>query len=104
MSCKSTLLVLTLILPLTAISAVDAQSLEKRLLAEDPADLAAAARRDGDATRGAILFYQQYMACTKCHKSADGQIPLGPNLAAAPPQTSDVHLIDAVLRPSWNEA
>jgi putative heme-binding domain-containing protein len=100
MPCKFTLAIITLLLSLTAFSSVDAQSLEQRLLAEDPADLAIAARQQGDATRGAILFYQQYMACTKCHKSADGQITLGPNLAAAPPQTSDVHLIDAVLRPS----
>ncbi|MDP6468622.1 MAG: hypothetical protein QF918_12820, partial [Pirellulaceae bacterium] len=100
MSCRITLAILTLILSLTAFSSTEAQSLEQRLLAEDPVDLATAARQHGDATRGAILFYQQYMACTKCHKSATGQTTLGPNLAAAPPQTTDVHLIDAILRPS----
>ncbi len=78
-----------------------AQTLEQQLLAEPPVRLAADARRDGDATRGAILFYQQYMACTKCHHAGpQGDESLGPNLANAPPETSDTHLVDAVLRPS----
>ena len=46
---------------------VAAQSLEAQLLREDPAALAKAARAKGDPVRGAVLFHQSHLSCTKCH-------------------------------------
>ena len=44
-----------------------AGTLEGRLRTEDPAALARDARRLGDARRGASVFYQPSLTCTKCH-------------------------------------
>jgi len=56
-----------------------AQRLEQRLLAEDPGELVASMRLEGDAVRGAVLFYQEYTACRKCH-SISAENFLGPKL------------------------
>ena len=74
-------------------------NLEKLLLAESPAALVAAAKADGDAKRGAILFYQPHMACLKCH-SVSGESPLGPNLSELGPDVTNLHLVESVLQPS----
>ena len=69
-------------------------------ITEDPASLAAAARQDGDATRGAIVFYQQYLSCAKCHIAGDDQSLLGPDLSKAGKEATDTYLIESILDPS----
>ena len=75
--------------------------LEAQLLHEDPAALAKAARAQGDPVRGAVLFHQPHLSCTKCH-AAGGRAPspLGPDLAQPEPGTTDAHLVESVLAPS----
>lgn len=75
-------------------------SLEQQLLQETPADLAQAARRHGDVNRGAILFYQPYLTCTKCHSLDPQTTLLGPDLTLPSPEKTDGYLIESVLQPS----
>jgi hypothetical protein len=75
-------------------------SLEQQLLQETPAALAQAARQQGDLNRGAILFYQPYLTCTKCHSLDQQTTPLGPDLTQPGPEVNDVYLVEAVLQPS----
>ncbi len=83
-----------------------AQTLEQQLAAESPSDLARAARELGDPARGAILFFQNHMACGKCHAGDDPQSRLGPDLArlgetaGGESPVTDEHLVEAVLVPS----
>ncbi|MEZ6135368.1 MAG: DUF6797 domain-containing protein [Pirellulaceae bacterium] len=97
---------LVVILAMTC-STVPAQQLQMQLERESPTALAKAAWSEGDAQRGAILFYQPYIACSKCHLVGDASSstlnPLGPNLAQTgsyeqPP--SDAELVESVLFPS----
>lgn len=75
-------------------------SLEQQLLAEPLAQLAAAARAEGDPAKGAALFYQPQMACLRCHTTGRGDSPLGPDLAKLPTEVTAEHLIESVLAPS----
>jgi putative heme-binding domain-containing protein len=75
-------------------------TLEQELLDEDPADLAKAARDQGDPTRGAIVFYQQHLTCTKCHAFDDDRQLLGPDLTKPEKKPTDEFLVQSVLRPS----
>lgn len=77
-----------------------AQTLEESLLAEPTAKLVAEAKQTGDATRGAIVFYQPYMSCRQCHDASDRSEQLGPDLSRWEKPASDAQLVDAVLRPS----
>src|SRR5262245_24158280 len=55
--------------------------LEQELFAENRAALVQEAIRSGDPVRGAIVFYQPYMTCTKCHSAGEETAhPLGPDL------------------------
>jgi putative heme-binding domain-containing protein len=74
--------------------------LEEQLLKEDVADLAKAARQQGDPSRGAILFYQPYLTCTKCHSMDEATTPLGPDLTKPNKEATDTYLVEAVLQPS----
>ncbi len=75
--------------------------LESSLLAEDPGALANAVRAMGDPARGAAVFYQPFLSCTKCHAAGDGRgDSLGPDLAKLGKEATDVYLIDSILRPS----
>jgi putative heme-binding domain-containing protein len=75
--------------------------LEVQLRRQAPALLAAEARRLGDARRGALVFYQPALACTRCHLSTHaGSLPLGPGLSALGRGTSDVDLVESILEPS----
>lgn len=79
------------------------QNLEQQLQLESPLELAKSARRDGDEKRGAILFFQQHMACSKCHSVAPSKPNgLGPNLALLPKETTDMDVVDSILSPSKN--
>lgn len=82
-------------------SPVSAQTLDEDLRRVPPAELAALAKTEGDAARGAVLFFQQHMACSKCH--AVGNVPLkslGPDLAEIGKEVSDEALVESVLLPS----
>ncbi|MFP6762403.1 MAG: hypothetical protein VB858_02255, partial [Planctomycetaceae bacterium] len=75
------------------------QSLSERLKAEPAAALAAAARQQGQAVRGAILFPQQKLGCTGCHAPGNEKL-LGPDLTRLGQATTDVSLVEALLEPS----
>ncbi|QEG38240.1 c-type cytochrome [Roseimaritima ulvae] len=79
-------------------SEAPAQTLSENLKAEGVAVLAKAAREKGDAVRGAILFPQAKLACAKCHIA--GQHKLAPDLTALAADTTDEHLVEALLFPS----
>jgi putative heme-binding domain-containing protein len=69
---------------------------------EGPAALAKAAREKGDPVRGAVLFYQPQLGCTKCHVCGGrgGESPLGPDLARPEPGTTTAAVVESVLDPS----
>jgi putative heme-binding domain-containing protein len=75
-------------------------ALEKQLLAEGPAALARAAREQGDALRGAIVFHRPQLTCTKCHPADESAARLGPDLAALGPRVADEYLVESLLVPS----
>jgi putative heme-binding domain-containing protein len=83
-----------------------AQDLQERLLAEATRPLAAAAQREGDPQRGAIVFHQPYLSCAKCHDH-DGDedrsakpAGLGPDLTAIDRDVPVEELVESVLAPS----
>jgi putative heme-binding domain-containing protein len=81
-------------------SAADAPpTLARRLASESITELAKAVRERGDAGRGAVLFFQPYLACAKCHDGADGA-RLGPDLSRIGKEGTAEHLIESVLSPS----
>ncbi|HTN76495.1 MAG TPA: hypothetical protein VL096_14650, partial [Pirellulaceae bacterium] len=66
---------------------------QETVKAESPESLAQAALADGDALRGAIVFFQPHLACSKCHDHASQGIALAPNLTLLDKTLSDAHLI-----------
>jgi putative heme-binding domain-containing protein len=76
-----------------------APGLREQLARESAADLAAAAREQGDAARGAVLFFQPSLACARCHDPEAGTL-LGPDIAAAGKEATAEYLIESVLSPS----
>jgi putative heme-binding domain-containing protein len=81
-------------------AAEPAPTLEQRLLQEGVAALAKAARDHGDPSRGALIFYRNDLACTRCHTVGDETIRLGPDLAKVGKGITDDYLIESVLLPS----
>jgi putative heme-binding domain-containing protein len=78
-----------------------AQSLDTELRATPAASLALEAREKGDAARGAVVFFQPHLACSKCHSVGDGKpSPLGPDLATLGKEVGDAQLVESVLEPS----
>lgn len=76
------------------------RSLEQQLLAETPASLADAARKQGDPRRGAVLFHQRRLACTQCHATGDRQSPLGPDLSKPARKLDAAYIVESILEPS----
>jgi cytochrome c peroxidase len=69
-------------------SAESAEPLLQEQLAKEPvAELAKAARARGDAARGAVLFFQPFLTCAKCHDGDTGT-QLGPDIAKAGKEAS----------------
>lgn len=96
---KSTLLCVACLLA-AAIPAA-AQTLEEELARTPPAELARLAKSEGDAARGAVVFFQPHMACVKCHAVGEEKAEaLGPNLAALGKEATDESLVESVLAPS----
>lgn len=82
-------------------AAASAQSLEAELQAIPARQLAAQAKSEGDAARGAVVFFQQQMSCAKCHTLGKGADKLlGPDLTALGKEVTDETLVEAVLLPS----
>lgn len=82
-------------------SPVAAQMLDDELKRLPAAELAALAKTEGDATRGAVVFFQPHMACVKCHVvGKTNQNGLGPDLAALGKEATDEFLVESVLLPS----
>jgi len=78
-----------------------AQTLESELQSRPVAELVSGARQLGDANRGAILFFGQQMACSKCHVvGGDHALSLGPDLSALGREFSDEAIVESVLYPS----
>ncbi len=78
-----------------------AQTLEAELQQIPATELAELAQSEGDALRGAIVFFQQHMACSKCHSvGQERSSALGPDLAALGSEVSDETIIESVLEPS----
>ena len=75
------------------------QQLERDLLSEPLADLAADAREKGDPARGAVIFHSPRIGCIKCHSNTDLS-GFGPNLTHWKRKVDDEHLIESVLKPS----
>jgi cytochrome c553 len=97
----------TLILALSLMVAVPgvmaaqaAPALQEQLLTEGSAALAKAARRQGDASRGALVFHRPALTCTRCHTAGENRTRLGPDLASAGKDATDVYLVESVLLPS----
>ncbi len=74
-------------------------ALAEQLAKVDSAQLAREARTKGDATRGALLFFNQALSCAKCHAPTSGD-RLGPDVAAKRDGVSDPFLVDSILNPS----
>ncbi|EMI42810.1 discoidin domain-containing protein [Rhodopirellula sp. SWK7] len=74
-------------------------SMAESLAKMEPKALAEHAKRDGDAQRGATLFYGATISCAKCHDPDTGP-RLGPDLAIKREAVTDQTLVEAVLDPS----
>src|SRR5262245_36290853 len=75
--------------------------IERQLLGENREALVQEALRLGDPVRGAIVFHQPYLTCTKCHSAGDEFAhPLGPDLARPEKGTTPAQLVEAILEPS----
>ena len=86
------------VLPVAAQSTL---SLDEDLRRVSAAELAALAKQDGDAIRGAVVFFQHHMACSKCHSVGAGKTStLGPDLATLGKDVRDEALVESVLLPS----
>jgi len=78
-----------------------AQFLEQDLKQNSPKELAELAETKGDAARGAVVFFQPFLACSKCHSVSDGnQTSLGPNLANTKEPLTNGGIVESVLDPS----
>ncbi len=90
-----------LLLAFALASPVAAQTLEDQLKSEPASQLAIQAKQEGDAVRGAIVFHQQQMACSKCHSvSGAATSLLGPDLARPDTDVTAETIIESVLTPS----
>ena len=75
-------------------------ALSQQLLKEKAESLAKAARQQGDASRGAVVFYRAELNCVRCHNTGEESPRLGPDLAKIGKDTPDVHLVESILLPS----
>ncbi len=80
-------------------SADPPKTLTEQLLQEPVAELVKAARAQGDAGRGAVLFFQPFLTCARCHDATTGT-QLGPDIAQAGKDATAEYLIESVLTPS----
>lgn len=101
MSAQSRFLFLLFVGTLFTTATVRAQGLEDKLRQIPVQQLAAQARESGDAMRGAVIFFQPHMACSKCHSVGDSSAILpGPDLTRLSDDVSDESLVESILAPS----
>ncbi len=93
-----TSIVLVLLLVASDVS-VMARSLSQQLKTESLEALAEDARKKGDVVRGAILFAQQNLSCTRCHAPGVAN-PVGPDLTGLGAEATDAYLVESLLEPS----
>ena len=74
------------------------QTLSGKLIQEGAPALARAARKQGSAIRGAILYPQKKLNCANCH--APAAKALGPNLTEIGKDVPDEHFVESILLPS----
>src|SRR5947207_11335482 len=79
--------------------AAEPPTLQQQLASEPVAELARAAREKGDAARGAVLFFQPFLTCARCHDPETGT-QLGPDIAKVGKDGTAEYLIESVLLPS----
>src|SRR5580692_11653419 len=75
-------------------------TLEEQLTREGARALAGAAVTQGDARRGAIVFYQPHLLCASCHEKGGRGEGLGPDLATLGTIAQPHELVEAILEPS----
>jgi putative heme-binding domain-containing protein len=97
---RATLVLIVLCSPSMSRTAEPAPTLQQQLLKEDAATLAKEARAQGDASRGAIVFYRPDMLCQRCHAVAEDTVRLGPDLSKEGKEATDIYLVESVLLPS----
>ena len=96
-------IVLWFLAPVMALAAdpvVPGPALHTQLIGEDAGALAKDARSRGDVGRGALLFYQPQLACTRCHTAGEDGAKLGPDLAKMGKEATDVYIVESILLPS----
>src|SRR4051794_21400327 len=71
-----------------------APGLARQLATEGPEPLAKAARAQGDAVRGAVVFHRPELACTRCHTAGEEGARFGPDLALAGKDATDIYLVE----------
>ena len=100
MNARLVFFVVALLISSGIASAQTLRPVERQLRQMSFANLASAARTNGDARRGAIVFHQPYAACTRCHSAGTGSKPLGPDLTRLPADATDEYLVESILEPS----
>ena len=73
--------------------------LTEALRREPMESLLQAAREDGDAGRGAVLFANRELGCAACHNEAGGA-RMAPDLRQLPDTRTEGHLLESLLYPS----
>lgn len=93
---------LCLILVCTSRAFSQAKPLQDQLISEGANSLAVAARNEGDPKRGAIVFHQPFLACTKCHSTGQASSPamLGPDLTRPEKTSTAQSIVESILEPS----
>jgi len=92
-------LVLVVCVFTTVHAAESAPTLVEKLSKESATELGKDVRQRGDAARGAMLFFQPFLTCARCH---DGEptTQIGPDLAKVGKEGTVEYLIESVLLPS----
>ncbi len=80
-------------------SAGEKRSLREKLLSESLQVLSADVLEQGSSARGAILYTQPNISCSRCHGGADQNL-LGPDLSGLGDQVTIAHLVESLLEPS----
>ncbi len=75
-------------------------TLEVLLGRQDARSLAARALSDGDARRGAMLYYNPELTCVKCHESGPETTRLGPSIVEINKEATPEYLVQSLLDPS----
>ncbi|NBY03382.1 MAG: heme-binding protein, partial [Planctomycetes bacterium] len=81
-------------------AAEPALPLQQQLIKEDISNLSRDAREKGNASRGALAFYRQDMACIRCHSVGDDNNKYGPDLTKLGKEATDIYLVESMILPS----